>query len=131
MRQVFNPQGVSAPGGAYSQVVRVGDLVFLAGVAGQDQQHRLAGDGLATQSRQALANLRTSLAVDGTLADVCYVTAFLEHPTATSPPTTPHRRSPFPPTRRPARPCRCTSRGRVSSSIQAIAVLGSGAMESS
>ena len=57
MRQGFNPPGVSAPRGCYSQVVRVGDLVFLAGLAGQDQQHRLAGDDLATQSRPAIAVL--------------------------------------------------------------------------
>jgi Putative translation initiation inhibitor, yjgF family len=80
MRQVFNPAGVPTPGGCYSQVVRVGDFVFLAGVAGQDEQRRLVGDDVATQTRQALTNLGTSMAaVGGTLADVCYVTAFLEH----------------------------------------------------
>jgi enamine deaminase RidA (YjgF/YER057c/UK114 family) len=80
MKHVLNPPGVPTPGGCYSQVVRVGDMVFLAGVAGQDEQRRLVGDDVATQTRQALRNLETSLgAVGGTLADVCYVTAFLEH----------------------------------------------------
>ena len=80
MRQVFNPPVVPAPGGCYSQVVRIGDLVFLAGVAGQDEQRRVVGDDVATQTRQALRNLEASLAaVGGTLGDVCYVTAFLEH----------------------------------------------------
>ncbi|MGA3031427.1 MAG: RidA family protein [Candidatus Limnocylindrales bacterium] len=80
MRQTFNPPGVPAPGGCYSQVVRVGDLVFLSGVAGQDEQRRLVGKDVGTQTRQALRNLATGLAaVGGSLADVCYVTAFLEH----------------------------------------------------
>ena len=80
MRQAFNPAGVPAPGGAYSQVVRAGNLVFLSGVAGQDAQRRLVGPDVASQTRQALRNLATELeAVGGSLADVCYVTAFLEH----------------------------------------------------
>jgi 2-iminobutanoate/2-iminopropanoate deaminase len=80
MRQAMNPPGVPSPGGCYSQVVRVGDLVFLSGVAGQDEQRRLVGKDVGAQTRQALRNLATGLAsVGGTLADVCYVTAFLEH----------------------------------------------------
>jgi len=76
----MNPPGAPSPGGAYSQVVRVGSLVFLSGVAGQDQERRLVGSDVATQTRQALRNMVASLAaVGGTLADVCYVTAFLEH----------------------------------------------------
>jgi 2-iminobutanoate/2-iminopropanoate deaminase len=80
MKVAINPPGVPAPGGAYSQVVRVGDLVFLSGVAGQDEQRRLVSDDVGGQTRQAIRNLATGLAsVGGTLADVCYVTAFLEH----------------------------------------------------
>lgn len=80
MRQVLNPTGVPAPGGCYSQVVRAGNLVFVAGVTGQDASRRRVGDDVATQTRQALANLAASLrAVGGSLADVCAVTAFLEH----------------------------------------------------
>lgn len=80
MRQAFNPAGVPAPGGAYSQVVRAGNLVFLSGVAGQDAQRRLVGPDVASQTRQALRNLATELeSVGGSLTDVCYVTAFLEH----------------------------------------------------
>jgi 2-iminobutanoate/2-iminopropanoate deaminase len=80
VREASNPPGVPLPGGCYSQVVRVGNLVFLSGVVGQDDQKRLAGPDVATQTRQAIRNLATGLAsVGGTLADVCYVTAFLEH----------------------------------------------------
>lgn len=80
MKQVLNPSGVAAPGGCYSHVVRVGDTVFLAGVVGQDVERRLVGDDVGSQTRQALRNMATNLAaVGGTLADVCSVTAFLEH----------------------------------------------------
>ena len=80
MKEAMNPSGVPAPGGAYSQVVRVGNLVFLSGVAGQDEQRRLVGKDVGEQTRQALRNLETGLAaVGGTRADVCYVTVFLEH----------------------------------------------------
>lgn len=80
MRQALNPAGVPAPGGCYSQVVRAGNLVFLSGVAGQDAERRLVGPDVASQTRQALRNMAAELAtVGGSLADVCYVTAFLEH----------------------------------------------------
>ena len=80
MKHVINPPGLAAPGGCYSQVVHVGDMVFLAGVVGQDEQRHLVGDDVASQTRQALRNMATGLAaVGGTLADVCSVTAFLEH----------------------------------------------------
>jgi 2-iminobutanoate/2-iminopropanoate deaminase len=133
MRHVLNPPGVPAPGGCYSQVVRVGDLVFLAGVAGQDEHRQLVGEDVATQTRQALRNLATGLAaVGGTLADVCYVTAFLEHidrdfaaynaAYAESFPVDP--------------PARATVQAHIAGEgllveIQAIAVLGDGAKASS
>jgi 2-iminobutanoate/2-iminopropanoate deaminase len=133
MRQVFNPPGVPAPGGCYSQVVRVGNLVFLAGVAGQDEQRRLVGDDVATQTRQALTNLRTSLAaVGGKLADVCYVTAFLEHADRDFAAYNAAYAEFFP----ADPPARATVQAHIAGEgllveIQAIAVLGSGATVSS
>jgi 2-iminobutanoate/2-iminopropanoate deaminase len=80
MKEAINPQGMPAPGGAYSLVVRAGSMAFLAGVTGTDENRRLVGPDVASQTRQALRNLDTALhAVGGSLADVCYVTAFLEH----------------------------------------------------
>ncbi len=80
MKHVINPPGLAVPGACYSQVVQVGDLVFLAGAVGQDAERRLVGDDAASQTRQALRNMEIALAaVGGTLADVCSVTAFLEH----------------------------------------------------
>jgi 2-iminobutanoate/2-iminopropanoate deaminase len=80
MKHVINPPGLAVPAACYSQVVQVGDLVFLAGSVGQDAERRLVGDDVGSQTRQALRNMETALAaVGGTLADVCSVTAFLEH----------------------------------------------------
>jgi 2-iminobutanoate/2-iminopropanoate deaminase len=80
MKRVINPPGLAVPAACYSQLVQVGDLVFLAGAVGQDAERRLVGDDVASQTRQALRNMETALAaVGGTLADVCSVTAFLEH----------------------------------------------------
>jgi 2-iminobutanoate/2-iminopropanoate deaminase len=79
-REASNPPGLPPPGGCYSHVVRVGNLVFLSGVVGQDDQKRLAGPDVATQTRQALRNMATALAsVGGDLSNCCSVTAFLEH----------------------------------------------------
>jgi 2-iminobutanoate/2-iminopropanoate deaminase len=133
MRQVLNPPGVPAPGGCYSQVVRVGNLVFLAGVAGQDEQRRRMGDDVVTQTRQALRNLATSLAsVGGTLADVCYVTAFLEHADRDFADYNAAYAESFP----AEPPARATVQAHIAGEgllveIQAIAVLGSGAKTSS
>jgi len=80
MRQTINPPNVAPPGGAYSQAVRAGSLVFLSGVVGMDASRRVVGPDVATQTRQALRNLESTLAAAGaTLDDVCSVTAFLEH----------------------------------------------------
>jgi 2-iminobutanoate/2-iminopropanoate deaminase len=48
--------------GPYSQVVRVGDLVFTAGQPGIDPRTgKVAGDTFEAQARQAFANLRAVL----------------------------------------------------------------------
>lgn len=65
--------------GPYSQVVRVGELLFTAGQAGIDPATgKVAGDTLAAQARQALTNLRTLLEDAGSGMDqVVKVTCFL------------------------------------------------------
>ena len=57
MKHVTNPLGLAVPGACYSNVVQVGDLVFLAGAIGQDAERRLVGDDAASQTRQALRNM--------------------------------------------------------------------------
>lgn len=60
------PQAVETPRvpriGPYSQVMRVGDLLFTAGQPGIDPATgTAAGDTFERQARQAIANLRAAL----------------------------------------------------------------------
>ena len=67
-RQVVNTQNAPQPLGAYSQAIRVkdGELVFIAGQVGVDNDGNLAGDGsLAAQTRQVYENLGNILASVG------------------------------------------------------------------
>ena len=79
-RTVVNPAGLPAPTGApdtpfYSWVVTRGPYIALAGMVPYDAGKRLVGDDLATQARQAFANLRTALeAVGATVDDVVSIT---------------------------------------------------------
>ena len=71
----------NAPGaaGPYSPAVRAGDWLTLAGQVGLDPATgKLAGDDVATQARQVLANVTAVLGDCGaTLADVAKTTVFL------------------------------------------------------
>ena len=71
----------SAPGaaGPYSPAVRAGEWLALAGQVGIDPATgKLAGDGVADQTRQALANVAAVLGDCGaSLGDVAKTTVFL------------------------------------------------------
>lgn len=77
-KQVINLPN-ARPGGVLSAAVRVGDLIFLSGVMGT----RPGGGGLADgdiegQTRQALENVKTGLALAGaSMSDVAKCTVFL------------------------------------------------------
>jgi 2-iminobutanoate/2-iminopropanoate deaminase len=61
-----------------SAAVRANGFVFLSGQLGTDAAFRLAGDDVASQTRQALENIRGLLSEAGcSLADVVKVTAFI------------------------------------------------------
>jgi 2-iminobutanoate/2-iminopropanoate deaminase len=68
--------------GPYSQVVRVGDLLFVAGQAGLDPATgQAAGADFETQARQAFANLALALENAGShLRRVVKVTCFVAEP---------------------------------------------------
>ena len=70
--------------GPYSQVVRVGDLVFTAGQPGIDPATgQVAGDTFEAQARQAFANLRAVLEDAGSRMErVVKVTCFVADPGA-------------------------------------------------
>lgn len=67
------------PAGPYSQIVRAGDLVFLAGQTARTPEGRIADvTDRAAQCRQALTNLGTLAATaGGSLADAVKVTVYL------------------------------------------------------
>lgn len=61
-----------------STAVRANGFLFLSGQLGTDASFRLAGDDVASQTRQALDNLEALLEQGGcTLDDVVKVTAFI------------------------------------------------------
>ena len=70
--------GAPAPIGPYSQAIRAGDTVYLAGQIGLDAQTGELADGVEQQTRVALRNLAAVLAVaDLDLSDVVSTTVYL------------------------------------------------------
>jgi 2-iminobutanoate/2-iminopropanoate deaminase len=64
--------------GPYSQAVRAGDFLFVAGQAGLDPTTGAAGDSFEAQARQAFENLSTVLRAAGSsLQHVVKTTIFL------------------------------------------------------
>ena len=65
-------------GGAYSQVVRVGSIVSLAGQTGLDPRTGKLLEGLEGQIRQSIANLEVVLrSIDLDLGDLVKTTCYL------------------------------------------------------
>jgi len=78
MKHTVNPPSLPPVAGPYSQAVRKGNQVFVAGMVGMDQDRHLAPD-VAGQTRRALENMRACLVeLGGTMDDVCAVNAWLE-----------------------------------------------------
>jgi 2-iminobutanoate/2-iminopropanoate deaminase len=75
------PAELPPPKGPYSPAVRAGDFVYVSGQVPRDPATgALAGDDVATQTRQALSNLQRVLEQAGAgLADVVSVTVYLAH----------------------------------------------------
>ncbi len=64
--------------GTYSQAIRVGDLVFVAGQTGRNPETGELEEGLEAQTRRMLANIEAILSAAGcTPADVVKVTLLL------------------------------------------------------
>lgn len=79
MRQVIT-SAAPQPTGPYSQAIRAGGLVFVAGQRPQDPATAGIPDGLVSQTRQVLRNVSSVLEAAGcTLADVAKVTVHLAH----------------------------------------------------
>ena len=75
-KQVYNRP--DARPGVLSPAVRVGDMLFLSGVMGTIQGGTLADGGIEGQTRQALENVKSALALAGaSMSDVAKCTVFL------------------------------------------------------
>ena len=70
-----------APGGAYAQGVRVGRILYTAGLGPQDPVTRqVVGEEIAAQTEQVMRNLQAVLQAGGaSLGDVIKTTVHLRH----------------------------------------------------
>lgn len=78
MRELINPPGTEVvyQSMQFSQAVRAGDMVWVSGQVGMDEQLSMA-DGIEAQARLAFRNLEKVLAAAGaSLADVVELTTF-------------------------------------------------------
>jgi enamine deaminase RidA (YjgF/YER057c/UK114 family) len=60
-----NPDGLGQPFSLYSHVATAGDLVFVAGQVGVDEDNRVTGPDVDTQAVQAYENVRLILESQG------------------------------------------------------------------
>ena len=78
MRDVIHTADAPAPGGPYSQAVRAGGLVFLAGQIGHDPVSGELADAFEAQARQTFRNLEAvARAAGGSLADAVRIGIYL------------------------------------------------------
>jgi enamine deaminase RidA (YjgF/YER057c/UK114 family) len=68
--QRINPPGLTAPT-TYSQIVRAGNTLYIAGQVAADAQGKVVGTDMNTQLEQVLRNLQTALKSQG--ADFSHV----------------------------------------------------------
>ena len=78
-RQEFAVPGLAPPVSYYCDAVRFGDLLFISGLVGVDEQGKVVGAGDATrQTRQIFENMKKVLdAAGASFADVLKVTVFM------------------------------------------------------
>lgn len=78
-KQQITTEGAPQPRGAYSQGLRAGDFVYVAGMAGFDPvSGELAGETIEEQTARTLENIKAILEAAGaTMADVVKSTVHL------------------------------------------------------
>ncbi len=78
-KQQITTHGAPQPRGAYSQGLRAGDFVYVAGMAGFDPvSGELAGETIEEQTARTLENIKATLEAAGaTMADVVKATVHL------------------------------------------------------
>ena len=79
MFEAISTAQAPAPVGPYSQAIRAGGFIFVAGQIGLDPATgQLVGDSVEAQARRALENLKAVLAAaEAELSDVVKTTVFL------------------------------------------------------
>lgn len=79
MKQVFSTDAAPVPAGPYSQAIRAGDFIFVAGQGPfLPETRQLAGNTVEEQTRQVLENIKAILhAAGATMSDVVKVTVHL------------------------------------------------------
>jgi len=77
--QRINPKGLPTPMAAYSQVVRKGLIVSVAGMVSSDADGKVVGEGdIRAQTRQTLEYMKKALAAAGaSFSDVIKTTVFI------------------------------------------------------
>ena len=79
MKQIISTPHAPGAVGPYSQAVRAGGFVFISGQLGLDPQTKQLADGVQSQTKQALNNLKAILESQGlTLDHVVKTTVFLQ-----------------------------------------------------
>lgn len=77
--ELLNPETLGPKGVSYSQGAVAGNLVFVAGQVGFDENDQLVGTDVASQTRQTLARVETVLKEAGAeLSDLVQATVFLK-----------------------------------------------------
>jgi 2-iminobutanoate/2-iminopropanoate deaminase len=78
MSNPISTQDAPRPGGFYSQGVRAGNLIFVAGQLPLDREGKFTAGSMRDQARQAMANVAGIVrAGGGTLADLVQVTVYV------------------------------------------------------
>ena len=77
-KEFITPTGVHQPRG-YSHAVKAGNIIFVAGQVGWDEERRIAQDSFESQAVQAFENLKRVLEASGaTLQDVVKINIYLK-----------------------------------------------------
>lgn len=81
MKEIIVPPGQDASKLPFSPGIKVGNLLFLSGMAGLTDEGKVPGPDVVSQARQAFANLgRVLEAAGASWQDVVKVTCYLTHP---------------------------------------------------
>jgi len=80
LKQLVRTPNAPQPIGPYSQGVKAGNFLFVAGQGGADPKTGTMAEGIETQARQTLANIKGIVEASGfSMRDVVKVSIFLKN----------------------------------------------------